>query len=322
MVDFVVGYAADFFGKSLADALGCEFIPFRNEYYPEGSPAPRIAADYKEIEGSHVLTVYRRRQLPDRNTMCRFLANYPKVVWSLSDHETFNAVKVDVFHPYFILGRQDHNPKTDKDQNLRRRDAGKDVGYRYEVRLFRGCNRILTFHPHFHREPGEIEVESVHLVCLDAVPAMVKYAKDMGISDDCLVVSPDLSDDGYSIAKSFAERAGLEFVYIEKQRFGPDHTQQANEIDAEGRDVVIVDDIATTLGTVQGAINAIRNPGEMDAFFVHAVLPQKGHTRAQSLTRGGGGPLRSISATDCIDSDFSSISIIDEIVKFYEMDGE
>ena len=149
---------------------------------------------------------------------------------------------------------------------------------------------------------------------------MVKYARQMGMGNDCIAVSPDLSGgDGYSIAKGFAEVAGLEFMYIGKGRDGPSTTHQNGDIlDAEGRDVIIADDIACTLGTLQGAVRVIKNHGEMGAYFVHAVLPEDGHTRAQSLTRGSGGPLTSIAATDCIDSDFSSISIIDRLVEFYE----
>lgn len=323
MVDFIVGYSNDFFGNTLAAKLGCEFRAFRNEYYPDGSPAPKIAAEYKEIEGKHVLIVYRRKQLPERNSVCRFLANYPRVLRSLLDPETFNAAKVDVFHPYFILGRQDHNPKTDDDPNVKRRDKGKDIGYKYEIGLFKGCNRLITFHPHFHREPGEFEESGVHIVALNAVPAMVKYAKEMGMHNS-IVVSPDLSGgkngnrNGYSIAKSFAEHAGFEFMCIESERQDSMNKNPRNRIDAGKREIAVVDDIASTLGTLKGALDNIDNPGEMDALFVHAVLSKDGHERAQSLTRGSGGPLRSISATNCIDSDFSSMDITDEIVKFYK----
>jgi len=320
-VNYVVGYADDaLFGRSVADALKCPFVPFRNEYYPEGAPAPKIAASYDDINGSHVLTVYRRRQLPERNTVCRFLANYPRIVKSLSDPETFAAAKVDVFHPYFVLGRQDHNPKTDPSERVRRKDAGKDMGYKYEASLFRGCNVLLTFHPHWHRAPGEFDVEGVHMVGLDAVPSMVKYARQMGMDKNCIAISPDLSGgDGYSIAKRFAEEAGLAFAFIGKEREGPSRIRDNGDIlDARGKDVIIADDIACTLTTLQGATRAIQNHGEMDAYFVHAVLPEDGHTKAQSLTRGSGGPLTSIAATDCIDSDFSSISIIDRLVEFYE----
>ena len=103
MVDFVVGFYLDPMGKKIADALWCKYMDFFTEYYPEGAPAPKIKATYEEIKGKHILTVRRTQQYSDRNTLCRFLINYPRISNSLLDRDTFNAAKVDVFHPSFIL---------------------------------------------------------------------------------------------------------------------------------------------------------------------------------------------------------------------------
>lgn len=324
MVDFVIGYQADTFGPYLADKLNCKFRPFKNVYYPEGAPVAVVLADYEEIEGKHVLTVRRNEQISDRNKVCRLLLNYPRVAMNLK--RIFRASKVDVFHPYFVLGKQDHNPRTDENPRIRRDDKGKDLGYLYEVSLFAGkCDRLLTFHPHFRREPGEFELEGVNIVALDAIPAMIRHTDKLGISPDALVVSPDLSggnvdDDKYIMARDFAERTGRKFCYLKSKRQGPDAKDTA-QFDAMGKDVIIVDDSAITLSTLESAKDSIQNHGKIDTLAVHGVLPEDGYRKVSELTRGG-GPIRNFCATDTVRSDFSSMSIVDVLVEFYRRNGK
>lgn len=325
MIDFVIGHAGDTFGPYVAKKLGCKFRSFRSEYYPEGTPAPCIEAEYDEIEGSHVLTVRRSGQIPNRDGTCRLLLNYPRVARSLSDPETFNAARVDVFHPYFLLGKQDHNPRTDKNPRIKREDKGKDQGYKFEAGLFRGCSRLITFHPHFHREPGETDEEGVHIVCLDAIPAMIDYAEKMGISKDCIVLSPDFSGgtgeaEEYIMARDFAGRTGYEFGYLKSKRQGPSEKTGAL-FDAHGRDVLMVDDSAITLSTLYTGVNSIVNANNIDVLVAHAVLPKEGYEKVRMLTRGG-GPLRSFAGTDSVNSDFSDMSIVDELVKSLKENGK
>lgn len=319
MVDFVIGYQADTFGPRLAAELGCEFRPFKNIYYPEGAPVTVISAEYKEIEGKHVVTVRRNEQISDRDRVCRLLLNYPRVGRNLKN--IFHAAKVDIIHPYFILGKQDHNPRTDENPRIKRDDKGKDQGYLYEASLFAGaCDRLITFHPHFHREPGNFELEGTNIFALDAIPAMERYAKSVGISQNSLVVSPDLSggnvEDGYIMAKAFADRTGREFRYLESKRQNPSKKSKTH-LDAEGRGVVIVDDSAITLSTIEAADESIQNHGEMDVLVAHGVLPEDGYRRANELTRGSGS-IRHFCATNTVRSDFSEMSIIDELVEFYK----
>jgi len=326
--NYVVGWSDDIWGFEIARALGCDFVPAKSEYYtPENTPVPKIVEEagndiYRELRGSHVLTVRRLSQLPDRNTFCRYIANYPRIAASLLDEETFNAKQVDALHPYFILGRQDKNPTTDPKAF---KDRGKDIGYRYEAGLFGGA-RILSFHPHFHREPGPVKVKTmvgdVDVVSLDAVPSLVKYSRANCIDQDWLVVSPDLSGGGeYMIARDFARNAGMEFACLEKERSAPDATKHNGKIDARGRNVLIIDDLSCTLGTIAGAGDAIVNHGDLRALLVHGLMPETGLIRAHAMSRGSGGKRIDVVTTDCIKSDYSRISLIDELVKFYEMDG-
>ncbi|UCD02865.1 MAG: hypothetical protein JSV63_03740 [Candidatus Aenigmatarchaeota archaeon] len=318
----------DIFGYMLAEALDTKIAPFRREYHPDGAPAPRIdlnhtLTDYTDFKQRKILTSYRRRQLPDRDAVARHLTNYPRIIYNLTNPDTFDAEQVDVLWPYWINARADHNPKHDKDPSVRRRDAGRGMEYLFDALMFKaaGANRLLTFHPHFHREPGVIDVEGLEVVCLDAVPSMVRYARDeIGISDDCLVLNPDMKpakEGKYDIALEFARTADLEIDHLTKQRLDSDATDTKGYIDAQGRDAAIVDDIFATFATVKGSVQNIHNVNRIYVIGVHPVLPRDGHSTARALISSDEYPVVDVVGTHTVDSDFSRIPVHDEVRKFY-----
>jgi phosphoribosylpyrophosphate synthetase len=327
--DIILVSENDILGTMIAKDIGCDTVPFRREYHDDGSPAARIdlnytITDYDSFKRKKVLTVYRRRQLPDRNSVARHLVNYPSIVFDLTDKDTFGVDEVDVMYPYWIRGRADHNPRTDDDQSVRIRDKGRGIGYKFEAAMFKaaGASRILTLHPHFHREPGTIDVEGIEVVCLDAVPGMVRYAQEgLGISKDCLVVSPDLKParaGRYDIALQFAKFAELDSSHLEKQRLTGSESVSKTVLDAKDRDVVIVDDIGSTMGTVKGAVQNIKNAKSVDVMLVHAVLPYVGLSAVNELMGSDDYRVRSVTATHTIASDISRIPINDVVAGFYK----
>ena len=207
---------------------------------------------------------------------------------------------------------------------MRRRDQGVGVEYKNDALFFKaaGAKRILTFNPHFHRKHGVTNVRDIEVVCLDAVPSMVDYAKkEYGIDKgEWLIVNPDLkpSRRNYDIALEFARYAKLPTEYLEMARSdGSAKIIQGDSIDAKGRNVIIVDDISSTFGTIETAIRHIKNPGRVYAMVVHCPLPREGLTKARNLLRDSDCPLKDIVATHTIDSVFSKISIHHEIVEYY-----
>jgi phosphoribosylpyrophosphate synthetase len=318
----------DIFGEMISNSLGAQIVPFRREYHPDGAPTPRVdmnytLTNYADFKGKKVLTVYRRSQLPDRDAVARHLVNYPRIVYNLTDGENFDAGAVDVLYPYWINGRSDHNPKTDADMAVKIKDAGRGMEYKFDAIMFKaaGASRILTYHPHFHREPGIIDVGGMEVVCLDAVPSMVSYAKGtLGISGDALIINPDMKpkkEGKYDIALEFAKFGDFDLKHMEKFRVDSKHVEHKEPLDAKGREVVIVDDIGSTLGTVNGAVDGIYNAKSIDIIFVHSVLPSDGHRRANAMISRDEKRVRTIQGTHTIDSDFSKIPIHEEIVNFY-----
>jgi phosphoribosylpyrophosphate synthetase len=318
MPDFVVG--REDFSRRLAEELGCKYRAFRHEYHPDGEPAHRILAEYDELDGKHVVLVLRGSQLPDYTRVSRNLHNFSRHVDNL--RYTFGVEKLDVLMPYFWLGRQDKNPRTDGNPLIRERDKGRDVGYKWLLRDMKahGADRLLTFNPHFHREPGTFEEERICIVALSGAQALARYANklynDGLISDGCIITGPDFGSG--PLVKEFAKLVKRESKMLEKNRLDESTTEpRGNGIDAEGRDILLLDDIFSTLVTIENAAGSVRNPGYIDCFAVHPVLPMEGFERSKALKKR----VRRFVGTDSIDSDYSRASVIPEVVEFYKSDA-
>lgn len=320
MVDFVIG--RENFSRRLAEDLGCRYREFKHEYHPDGDPKPRIAATYDEIGGKHVVLVLRGQQLPDYTRVSRNLHNFSRHIGNLA--HVFEANRVDVLLPYYWLGRSDKNPKTDTDPLIRERDAGCDVGFEWLARDFKtqGASRIITFNPHFRRNGyGSFEVEGMECIALSGIPALVRYTEKLYreglIGKDVNVVGPDGNSN--SLVEEFTSKFGKNGGILPKKRMQGDYVQREGKevLDAEGSEVIVLDDIFSTGNTNESAADRIINSKGIDCFSIHGVFPDEGFRRAANLTKGR---FRRIVATDTIESDYSKASVIPEVVGFYTKD--
>lgn len=335
--EIVVGN--DMLGNMISNMFGVDYVPFRREYHDDGAPKPRIdlrydLTEYDQFVGKRILTAYRRAMLPDRDNVARHLTVYPSIVRNLTHPELFNAKGVDVLYPYWICGRQDHNPRTDPDEEVRRSDKGLGLAFEDDAIRFKafGANRILTFHPHFHRKFGTIEMGEnsvpgkIDVVCLDIVPELAEYGVknwDVGQDGDWLVLNPDLkpSRKDYDVALAYAQHLGLPDEHLKMGRAdGDKKIIQGENVDAQGRNVMIVDDIGSTYTTVETALRHIDNPGRVYATLVHSVMPIDGLRRMKSMIRDSNCSLIAVAATHAIDSDISLIPIHSAIKAFYDGD--
>ena len=311
VVDFVVGN--DGFGRGLAECLKCGFGVFVEEYYGDGEPCPRVLVDYGEIEGKCVAVVARLRFPAEFSDVARYLHNFLRVVSSLSDEELFNAECVDVILPYFVLGRQDRNPRTDPSRLVRVRDGGKDVGYKSLIKMFKGCGagRVVTFNPHFHVLEGRMKVLGLDVVSLSGVRVLGGYFRSK-LGGDAVVLGRD--EKAGRLAKQLAEQLNLKSYYFEKRRISEREVEYRGRFDAKGRDVLIVDDLTTGMGIVE-FMKRVLNPGNVYFGVIHATLTLERYRVLKKVLKSG--EIREFVATNTTVSPFSKINVIRELVKFY-----
>ncbi|MDI9646640.1 MAG: ribose-phosphate diphosphokinase [Archaeoglobales archaeon] len=142
------------------------------------------------------------------------------------------------------------------------------------------------------------------LVNLDAMPLIGKYYR----SRDVIMLSPDKGS--LERVKVAASVANCDWDYLEKRRIDASRVEIApKNIDVEGKNVVIVDDIISTGGTVLEAAKQIFGLGakKIEVACVHAVLAS--FAAVKILSSG----ISDIIATDTVEKVFSRISVAEII---------
>ena len=167
--------------------------------------------------------------------------------------------------PYFGLARQDRKDKP--------RVA---IGAKLVANLLvaAGIHRIMTMDLHAAQIQGFFDIPVDHL---DASVIFVPHIKSLGL-ENLTIASPDMG--GSYRARTFAKYFNAEVVICDKRR------KRANEIesmsiigDVSGQDIVLIDDIIDTAGTLSKAASLIMEKGanSVRAVCTHAVLSGKAY---------------------------------------------
>ncbi len=171
-----------------------------------------------------------------------------------------SAYKVIAVMPYFGYARQDRKDRP------RVSIGAKLVA---DILSTAGIDRLITMDLHADQIQGFFNVPVDHL---SAVALFIPYIQQMGLKD-IVVASPDTG--GTKRANVFAKHLGTDLVICHKTR------SKANVIDSmtligevENKDVIIVDDMIDTGGTIAKAANLMKSKGarSVRAFATHAVL--------------------------------------------------
>ena len=169
--------------------------------------------------------------------------------------------------PYFGFARSDRKDKP------RVAIASKLVA---NLLTAAGVTRVMTMDLHAPQIQGFFDVPVDHL---DASSIFVPYVKSLELPN-IIVCAPDMG--GVHRARAFAQYFSADMAIIDK------HRKRANEIegmqligDVEGKDVLLVDDIVDTAGTLTKAAQLLFDRGatSVRAFCTHAVLSGKAYER-------------------------------------------
>lgn len=171
-----------------------------------------------------------------------------------------SAEEITAVIPYYGYARQDR-----KDQP-RVPITAKLVA---DLIAVTGVHRVLTIDLHAGQIQGFFNIPVDHLY---ATPILLDYFRKKKFND-LVVVSPDAG--GVERARAFAKRLNVGLAIIDKRREGPNRTKIMNIIgDVVGRDILILDDMIDTAGTIAQAATAIKAKGaaRIVAGCTHPVL--------------------------------------------------
>jgi ribose-phosphate pyrophosphokinase len=132
-----------------------------------------------------------------------------------------------------------------------------------------GANRVLTMDLHSPQIQGFF---SIPVDNLTAAPVLAKYVQALELTD-LTIVSPDAG--GVGRARAFAKRLETNLAIIDKRRPAPNEARVLHVIgDVKDRDVVILDDMVDTGGTLVQSVDALIQKGarKVHAACTHPVL--------------------------------------------------
>lgn len=171
--------------------------------------------------------------------------------------------------PYFGLARQD------------RKDRPRvAIGAKLVANLITaaGANRVMTMDLHAGQIQGFFDIPVDHL---SSSAIFIPYIESLGL-DNLAFASPDVGST--KRARGYAQHFEADLVICDK------HRKRANEIesmtvigDVKGKNVIIVDDMVDTAGTLVNAANLIMEKGarSVRAYITHPVLSGKAYERIE-----------------------------------------
>lgn len=171
-----------------------------------------------------------------------------------------SAKNVTVVIPYFGYARQDRKDKP-------RVAIGAKL--MANILMAAGADRVMTCDLHAGQIQGFFDIPVDHL---DASAIFVPYLRSLN-TENMIIAAPDVG--GSARARRYAKYFGVDMVICDK------HRKRANEVasmqvigEVEGKDVVLVDDLIDTAGTVSKASTILKDKGatSVRALVTHPVL--------------------------------------------------
>lgn len=193
-----------------------------------------------------------------------------------------SAGRVTAVIPYFGYARQD------------RKDEGRTpITAKLVANLIEraGADRVVSVDLHAAQVQGFFDIPVDHL---NASPVITKWFKSLKL-ENRVFVSPDVGN--VKRAQVYANMLGGEICIIDKRRKSGSQTEARHIIgDVEGRNVLVVDDMITTAGTVTEGCKILKENGVKDIYIsaTHAVFAPPAMQRLAAC------PFTKLAVTDTI----------------------
>ena len=159
-----------------------------------------------------------------------------------------------------------------------------------------GADRVLTMDLHAAQIVGYFDIPVDHL---HASPVIVKYLKDKNLTNP-VIVAPDTGSvkNAYAYSRMF----GCGLAIVAKQRKGADEVEAFSLVgDVKGCDVIMIDDLTSTCGTLCAAANLVKKNGANNVYaaVTHGLLNDQGRARLSNSS------ISELIVTDTVPQDFA-----------------
>jgi len=272
------GSASQKLAAKVAWDLGENLSPIETRRFPDGERYIRINGEVPR----EVVVIQSTGYPQDENLMELFLL--------LKNLKSLGVERTRVVIPYFGYGRQE-----------RRFKSGEAVSAVIVAELLEaaGASEIYSINLH---EKNIKQFFKIPVHEISAMPLIANYIKET--VDDPMIIGPDKGALGF--AEEISGILNCECDYLEKTRISPEKVEtKPKNLDVSGRDVVIIDDIISTGGTIVNASKLLRKLGAKKVVVgcVHPVLVE------DALLKIFAAGVNDVFGTDTLRSDVSTISV-------------
>ena len=283
----ISGKVSEGLAKKLAKKIRAKYVKSELRVFPDGESKINIRAKPKKGK----IIVVQSTFPPVDSNMIQALA-------LISKAKQYSPNVIAVI-PYLGYARQDQEFL-----------PGEVITIKVIANLFKasGASKIIVVDIHSKIALKQFKIPSKNV---SAVPELVKYFKKLRLKEP-LVVSPDLG--GTARAKEFAKHFETKFIALKKQRnrkTGKVLIKSSNHKEVKGRDLVLVDDMISTGGSIIKATQFLKKQKCKRVFVActHALLMNN----AEKKIRKAG--VSQIISTNTIPGKTSKVDVSSSIAK-------
>ncbi len=248
--------------------------------FPDGETSVKIT---ENIRGKDVFIVQSSCTPANNNIM--------ELLIMIDAARRASAQRITAVIPFFGYARQDR-----KDQP-RVPITAKLIA---NLLVTAGANRILTIDLHAQQIQGFFDIPVDHLY---ASPVFFDYLKQID-SAKMVIFAPDVG--GVKMAAAYADMFGCALGFVAKRRTSATTVEAFNLVgEVQGREVLIIDDMTETTGTLCAAANLLKDKGatQIRAAVSHTMLNEIGYERLTD------GPIDELITTNTVPIDTRGLPI-------------
>jgi len=248
LVKIFSGRESNYLAEKIADSFGIALGKTEVIEFSDGEIQPSFE---ENIRGRDVFIVQSTFPPAD---------NFMELLMMIDAAKRASARRIIAVIPYYGYGRQDRKDK-----------PRVSVAAKLSANLLSaaGLTRLITIDLHADQIQGFFDIPVDHVY---ASNIFIPYLKKLKLPN-LVLASPDTG--GTRRAASYAKAMDTAFVICYKHRTKPNEVGEIRLIgDVEGKDVVLVDDIIDTAGTITRAAEVIMKEGanSVRAFCTHPIL--------------------------------------------------
>jgi len=256
IVKIFSGTANEPLARAICSSIGTELGKCTIKPFPDGETFVKVE---ENVRGEEVFVVQPTSPPTNHNLMELFIM--------IDALRRASAARITAVLPFYGYARQDR-----KDQP-RVPITAKLIA---NLLVASGVNRVLTMDLHAQQIQGFFDIPVDHLY---AAPVMYEYLRTKKLND-LVVVSPDVG--GLKMAHAYSQTLEASLAIVAKRRKSATEVESMAVIgEIRGKNVLLVDDLTETAGTLTQAAAILKEEGakQIMACVSHAILNDLGIER-------------------------------------------